>query len=84
MSLNENASFPPLQMTAQQIRKIIIGSEIGNDSLQKKQSTDSVPETGPTTTVSDESKLQKSSGNTVLPTPVSNTTNIDINSTLCT
>jgi len=84
MNSNGNTFIPLLQVTSQQIRQVILGSEIGNDNLQQQQQpSNNVPATVLRTTLSDESKPQKSDS-TVLPTPIINTTKIDINSTLCT
>jgi len=60
-------------------------SESNKSSLtpHKIRKTILVSETGNETTLSDESKKQISSGTTLLPIPVSNTANIDINNTLC-
>lgn len=79
---NGNSSLPPSQVTTQQVRQVVIGSENNNENFQQ-QSSNGFLGTVPTTSVSDESKPQISSGSTALPIPVVSNTNIDINSTLC-
>jgi len=79
---NGNSSLPPLQVTTQQVRQVVIGSENNNENFQQ-QSSNGFLGTVPTNSVSDESKPQISSGSTALPIPVVSNTNIDINSTLC-
>jgi len=81
-SSNGNTSFPT-QVTNQQIRQVILGSENNNDNFQQQSSNDLL-KTVPPTSDSGESKPRISSGSTALPTPVISDTNFDINSTLCT
>jgi len=82
-SPNENSSFQPLQVTTQQMRQVILGSENHNGNFQQQSSNDFLG-TVPATSASDESKPQTSSGSTASSIPVISNTNIDINSTLCT